>query len=188
MHGGHRASTKCKHEIYRFFCMEIFPPCESDLNYGVFPCQEYCSLLSEECLEYSPFDCPLDSPSNSSTSSSFGTHFNSNNNFQSCFTANATIIPYPFLLLHHLFFLYSLQRVVLILLSNVNTVVVILQNVPKYSILLFFLYSVFVSLVVVLIVHYVLQMMNVMMVLYLLSYIIYSCRNVLLNLISIQIV
>lgn len=168
--------------------MEIFPPCESEMNYGVFPCQEYCSLLSEECLEYSPFDCPLDSPSNSSTSSSFGTHFNSNNNFQSCFTANATIIPYPFLLLHHLFFLYSLQRVVLILLSNVNTVVVILQNVPKYSILLFFLYSVFVSLVVVLIVLYVLQMMNVMMVLYVLYCFIYSCRNVLLNLISIQIV
>ena len=168
--------------------MEIFPPCESEMNYGVFPCQEYCSLLSEECLEYSPFDCPLDSPSNSSTSSTFGTHLNSNNHFQSCFTANATIIPYPFLLLHHLFFLYSLQRVVLILLSNVNTVVVILQNVPKYSILLFFLYSVFVSLVVVLIVLYVLQMMNVMMVLYVLYCFIYSCRNVLLNLISIQIV
>ena len=168
--------------------MEIFPPCESEMNYGVFPCQEYCSLLSEECLEYSPFDCPLDSPSNSSTSSTFGTHLNSNNNFQSCFTANATIIPYPFILFLHLFFLYSLQRVVLILLSNVNTVVVILQNVPKYSILLFFLYSVFVSLVVVLIVLYVLQMMNVMMVLYLLYCFIYSCRNVLLNLISIQIV
>lgn len=168
--------------------MEIFPPCESEMNYGVFPCQEYCSLLSEECLEYSPFDCPLDSPSNSSTSSTFGTHLNSNNNFQSCFTANATIIPYPFILFLHLFFLYSLQRVVLILLSNVNTVVVILQNVPKYSILLFFLFSVFVSLAMVLIVHYVLRMMNVMMVLYLLSYIIYSCRNALLNLISIQIV
>ena len=168
--------------------MEIFPPCESEMNYGVFPCQEYCSLLSEECLEYSPFDCPLDSPSNSSTSSTFGTHLNSNNNFQSCFTANATIIPYPFILFLHLFFLYSLQRVVLILLSNVNTVVVILQNVPKYSILLFFLFSVFVSLAVVLIVHYVLQMMNVMMVLYLLFCFIYSCRNVLLNLISIQIV
>ena len=132
MHGGHRASTKCKREISRFFCMEIFLPCESDLNYGVFPCQEYCSLLSEECLEYSPFDCPLDSPSNSSTSSTFGTHLNSNNHFQSCFTANATIIPYPFVIIIPLLFLYSLQHVVLILLSNVIMEVVILLNVPKY--------------------------------------------------------
>ena len=132
MHGGYRASTKCEHEISRFFCMEICPPCESDLNYGVFPCQEYCSLLSEECLEYSPFDCPLDSPSNSSTSSTFGTHLNSNNHFQSCFTANATIIPYPFVIIIPLLLLYSLQHVVLILLSNVIMEVVILLNVPKY--------------------------------------------------------
>lgn len=94
--GGKNACVQCQTEVARFYCMEVFPPCKSETHYAVYPCKEECRHLKQTCNIYSPFDCPLDGPELNATVSGKGSHVNSNNELQSCFTSNGTIIPYPF--------------------------------------------------------------------------------------------
>ena len=109
--GGINASKQCQMHVARFFCMEIFPPCKSPSDYAVYPCKQECNFLEKECGVFSPFDCPLDGPGENSLIPAKGKHINSNNGFQSCFTPNATIIPYPLLLLIIFFnYYFSLFR------------------------------------------------------------------------------
>lgn len=130
--GGINADETCRLEVARFYCMEIFPPCESPTNYAVYPCREECDFLYGVCNEYTPFDCPLDGPSSTTTIPTTGKQINSNNGFQSCFSPDRSIIPYPFILYLHL--PSFIHLVVLMLLFRVVRGIHILPSVLTYGV------------------------------------------------------
>lgn len=40
--GGSHASVSCQNMTKLLICMDYFPPCESSISYGVYPCKSTC--------------------------------------------------------------------------------------------------------------------------------------------------
>ena len=94
--GGDDETLECKEEVGRYFCMEVFPPCQSESSYSVYPCREECDYLDSVCLLHRPQSCPLDGPFLNATTPGTGKSLRSNNGLQSCFMSDGSVQPYPF--------------------------------------------------------------------------------------------
>lgn len=94
--GGDNETLECKEAVGRYFCMEVFPPCQSESSYSVYPCREECDYLDSVCLLHRPQSCPLDGPFLNATTPGTGKSLRSNNGLQSCFMNDGSIQPYPF--------------------------------------------------------------------------------------------
>ena len=94
--GGDDETLECKEEVGRYFCMEVFPPCQSESSYSIHSCREECGCLDSVCLLHRPQSCPLDGPFLNATTPGTGKSLRSNNGLQSCFMSDGSIQPYPF--------------------------------------------------------------------------------------------